>query len=241
PTEFSMIATRERKHGERLAHTKQGRVLPVSAIYGANAAGKSTLIEALATLREIIIGARRPGALLPVFPHLPYGNRKPSKFTLEFIVKETTLIYELEADKQHVIYEALLILKGKQEEYIFERDDNGVSLYGALNDNKLATSYANVIAPNETYLGAIGSAPAINEPLATAAYDWFNRHLIVIYPHSKFVYLPARFDADEVFAAAMNAGLTRADTGISGLALEEMNANALPLEDKQLEQLTADL
>ncbi len=39
PVEFSMVATNERRHGERLARVGRSRVLPVAALYGANAAG----------------------------------------------------------------------------------------------------------------------------------------------------------------------------------------------------------
>ena len=49
PATFSMVATRERQHGERLPRVKkyQMRVLPVAAVYGGNASGKSNLFEAL--------------------------------------------------------------------------------------------------------------------------------------------------------------------------------------------------
>ncbi len=40
---FSMIASKERHHGERIARVDkyQTRILPIAAIYGANASGKS--------------------------------------------------------------------------------------------------------------------------------------------------------------------------------------------------------
>ena len=47
PVDFTMIAGKESRHGETLYLGSKNRVLPVAAIYGANAAGKSTLLDAL--------------------------------------------------------------------------------------------------------------------------------------------------------------------------------------------------
>ena len=40
PVDFTMIAGKETRHGETLYLGSKNRVLPVAAIYGANAAGK---------------------------------------------------------------------------------------------------------------------------------------------------------------------------------------------------------
>ena len=248
--EITMMATRERKHGECLARVGRGRILPVGAIYGANAAGKSTLVEALSALRSIIVGARRPGAALPVIPHLPEGREEPSSFSIEFLVtlggvgktsREAVLVYELAADRRRIHREVLLVRHGSREVFLFERKDNTVEVDSELEENPRIRSHAAVIAPNETLLGAVGSDPLAEQPHVQAAYGWFAKQLNIIYPDSEFVYLPSRFDADDLFAGAMNAGLTRADTGITGLVLEEVKLEALPLEAEQIEHLVDQL
>lgn len=248
--ELSMLATRERKHGERLARTGRTRVLPVCAIYGANASGKSTLINALAALQDIVVGARRPGAGLPVVPNQPQGRDAPSVFSVEILVpveqpghevRETVLIYELHVDRRRVHHEALLVRRGTEDVLLFEREPDEVTLYGSLEEDERVRAHAAVVAANETLLGVAGADLAAKEPYLQAVYGWFTRQLNVIYPSSEFVYLPARFDADELFAKAMNVGLTRADTGIAELALEEMKVGALPLEAEQVDRLVDDL
>lgn len=250
PAEFSMLATRERRYGERLARVKRSRVLPVSAIYGANASGKSTLIEALSALRSIITGARRPGAALPVIPHLPEGREKPSVFSAEFLValgsagkpsREAVLVYELEASRRRIHREALLVRRETREDFLFERHGDTVELDSELDRDQRVHSHAAVIAPNETLLGAVGSDPLAVQPYLQAAYGWFAKQLNIIFPNSEFVYLPERFEADNLFAEAMNSGLTRADTGIAGLVLEEIKLEALPLEADQIEHLVDQL
>ena len=78
PIEFSMVATNERRHGERLARVGRTRILPITAIYGANAAGKSTLTEGLAALQDIITKPRTKGEPLPLIPHKLLGRGKPT-------------------------------------------------------------------------------------------------------------------------------------------------------------------
>ncbi|WP_165218060.1 ATP-binding protein [Schaalia sp. ZJ1691] len=244
--EFSMIATREQRYGDRLTRVGRQRVLPVTAIYGANAAGKSTFVRALAALRDIVVGARRPGATLPAFPHLPDGKTQPSRFEIDFLVevetktsrrREVTLVYEVEFDRRQIRYEALLIRCQKTEDYLFERTGKHVVLDSEFQNNQRVVAHTEVISDNETVLGAVGSDEDGEPSFFTAAYSWFAQQLTVIFPSSEFVHLPALFDADELFAQAMNAGLSRADTGISELVLEEMKVSMLPLEAEQVDEL----
>ncbi|MCI5142953.1 MAG: ATP-binding protein, partial [Candidatus Electrothrix sp. ATG1] len=48
PVTFSMLATEERRHGGRIAKLGkyQTKVLPIAAVYGGNASGKSNLFKA---------------------------------------------------------------------------------------------------------------------------------------------------------------------------------------------------
>ena len=53
---FSMEASRERKHSNQVARLSsmygKRRVLPAAAIFGYNAAGKTSLLEALSFLKD---------------------------------------------------------------------------------------------------------------------------------------------------------------------------------------------
>ena len=63
--EISMLASRERQHGERLFPLKkyQNRLLPIAVLYGGNASGKSNLFEALTFIKSfVLLGTRMPDA-----------------------------------------------------------------------------------------------------------------------------------------------------------------------------------
>ena len=238
PVEFTMVATRERRHGDRLARVGRSRILPVTAIYGANAAGKSTLVDGLEALREIVLESRRAGAMLPLAPHLPEGKDEPTAFAVEIVVSavgtddvaDRVFYYELAADRRRIHRELLAQVKSRAKELLFERE-NDVALYGELDDDARARAHAMVVAPNETLLGALG---AEGDGAVGAVWDWFARRLNIIHPESTYMHLPARINAGSVFSQAMNSGLTRADTGIFEVRFDEMNMKALPVGADQL-------
>lgn len=239
PVEFTMVATRERRHGDRLARVGRSRILPVTAIYGANAAGKSALVDGLEALREIVLESRRAGAMLPLAPHLPEGKDEPTAFAVEIVVSavgtddvaDRVFYYELAADRRRIHRELLAQVKARAEELLFERDEDGVSLYGELDGDERARAHAMVVAPNETLLGALG---AERDGTVGVVWDWFARRLNIIHPESTYMHLLARINAGSVFSQAMNSGLTRADTGIFEVRLEEMKMEALPVGADQL-------
>lgn len=239
PVEFTMVATRERRHGDRLARVGRSRILPVTAIYGANAAGKSALVDGLEALREIVLESRRAGAMLPLAPHLPEGKDEPTAFAVEIVVSavgtddvaDRVFYYELAADRRRVHRELLAQVKARAEELLFERDEDGVSLYGELDGDERARAHAMVVAPNETLLGALG---AERDGTVGVVWGWFARRLNIIHPESTYMHLLARINAGSVFSQAMNSGLTRADTGIFEVRLEEMKMEALPVGADQL-------
>ena len=238
PVEFTMVATRERQHCDHLARVGRSRILPVTAIYGANAAGKSTLVDGLEALREIVLESRRAGAMLPLAPHLPEGKDEPTAFAVEIVVSavgtddvaDRVFYYELAADRRRIHRELLAQVKARAKELLFERE-NDVALYGELDDDARARAHAMVVAPNETLLGALG---AEGDGAVGAVWDWFARRLNIIHPESTYMHLPARINAGSVFSQAMNSGLTRADTGIFEVRFDEMNMKALPVGADQL-------
>ncbi|BDA64168.1 AAA family ATPase [Actinomyces capricornis] len=239
PVEFSMVATRERRHGERLAAMRRSRILPVAAVYGANASGKSTLVDGLEALRNLVLDARPVGGALRMTPHLIKGRQEPTVFTIEFVapdgsIQEHVFLYEVVADRRRIHRESLVLVKSQSEEVVFEREGDEIELYGDLVENRRAQAYRTVVAPNETFLGVLGVDG--DTPVAVAR-RWFEQCLTIIRPGSEYVHLPARLDADEMFAQAMNEGLTRADTGISRLDLEDMRVNALSLKAEQIDAL----
>lgn len=89
------------------------RLLRTAAIYGPNAAGKSNLLEAMATMKSIVVDSASKGQLgekLPVVPFRldPMTDSKPSEFEVIFVAKGVRYQYGFSATKKR-IYEEWLI------------------------------------------------------------------------------------------------------------------------------------
>ena len=65
---FSMVASRERQHGERLPKLGKynTRILPVAAIYGGNASGKTNFFKALNFAKILVVKGTQPDSHLAV-------------------------------------------------------------------------------------------------------------------------------------------------------------------------------
>ncbi len=71
-TEFSMLASKERGHGDRVARVKKYGIgiLPVAVLYGGNASGKSNFFRVLNFAKRFIVRSTRPDGEIPVQPFI---------------------------------------------------------------------------------------------------------------------------------------------------------------------------
>ena len=89
-TSFSMVASRERQHGNRVPKVSKykTKILPIAAIYGGNASGKTNFFRALSFIKGIVVTGIGPDGLIPVEPYRleSASIEEPSWFKLEFLV-----------------------------------------------------------------------------------------------------------------------------------------------------------
>lgn len=101
-------------------------LLSTSAIYGANASGKSNLIQAFSAMCEIVSESAtesKAGDLLPVEPYLFCENSSelPTEFETTFFLDEVKYQYGFSATKHRVLEEWLIAFpKGRAQRW-FER------------------------------------------------------------------------------------------------------------------------
>lgn len=103
------------------------RLLKSSAIYGANASGKSNLFVALKKMTDLVVNSSKESQAeeeIDLIPFMlnPKTKNAPSKFEIEFIYKETQYRYGFEADKKEIKSEWLFSTsKNKKENPLFLR------------------------------------------------------------------------------------------------------------------------
>ncbi|WP_200388080.1 AAA family ATPase [Thiocapsa imhoffii] len=91
PVTFSMVGTAERQHTERVPRVEQYRtkILPIAAIDGGNASGKTTVFQALNVAKRFVTQGVLPDARIPVEPLRldPAMAERPSRFAFELLIR----------------------------------------------------------------------------------------------------------------------------------------------------------
>lgn len=114
-------------HGDRLlAHPfEEGiSILPISAIYGANGAGKSNLVKAVKFAKDLVVEGTRSDRMIPVYP-FKLGNysKQPSNFEFIFVRQGVQYSYGFRLDREQIFEEWLYstFQETKEEVIYFER------------------------------------------------------------------------------------------------------------------------
>lgn len=87
--------------------SKAGRVCPVMALYGANASGKTTILQAVRTVTEVVTNGWSPKSFHPYRMAAPSDDTKTSSFVLYFWKKKTLCRYEIAVTALGIACEAL--------------------------------------------------------------------------------------------------------------------------------------
>lgn len=129
PVELSMIAVDDDRSATRGFDRLGERVLTVAAIYGANASGKSNVLESLAWLAGAVDESLRQWEDL--VPRQPFrfgdGRVSPSTFEVDMMVAGVRYTYALEVDDVSIISESLYSYPERRRRVLFEREGMALS------------------------------------------------------------------------------------------------------------------
>src|SRR5262245_60651897 len=109
------------------AYDKTRPVVPVAAIFGANAAGKSNLLDALAWMQTGVRDSFRawdPGGGVPRRPFRldPAAAGEPSLYATELLIDDVRYMYGFIVDDDAVREEWLYAYPHNRKRVVFERD-----------------------------------------------------------------------------------------------------------------------
>ena len=108
------------------AAAPSGRVLPAAVIYGANASGKSNLIDAISTMRGMVLQSQTHWESDGGVPRHPFrldedSPRSPSRFDIDFLVDGVRHHYGFEASDSAFESEWLYAFPKSHRQTLFER------------------------------------------------------------------------------------------------------------------------
>ena len=149
-------------------------LVPVMAIYGANAAGKSNVIHALLLMREMVCGSyAKPlkGAELPYEPFaFVDGQTEPTTFEIIYYY-ESKYAYGFSFDKDRIISEYLYHWPNGREALVFSREKDEYEFRESIQEQ---LTLAGRTSENRLYLT---SSNEWNCAQTEKAYLWFQKNL----------------------------------------------------------------
>lgn len=149
-------------------------VLPVAAIFGANASGKSNVVHALDFMREAVLESHqrwKPGAGVPRKSFLfdDAGRTRSSTFAVDIAVEGVRYEYGFAVDDHRVTEEWLHSFPEGKPRRLFEREADQPIHFGPSLKGRRAL-VADVVRPNSLFLSA---AAANNHAQLAPLYRWF--------------------------------------------------------------------
>lgn len=150
-------------------------LVPVMAIYGANAAGKSNVIHALLLMREMVCGSyAKPlkGAELPYEPFaFVDGQTEPTTFEIIYYYEGIKYAYGFSFDKDRIISEYLYHWPNGREALVFSREKDEYEFRESIQEQ---LTLAGRTSENRLYLT---SSNEWNCAQTEKAYLWFQKNL----------------------------------------------------------------
>ena len=238
-TEFNTFpSSKSHNHDNHKIICDYATVLRMSAIYGANGAGKSNLIDGIRLLKAMV----STGSMTNFKFHydLPFKFDEdclsnPSELAIEFYQNGKNFYYHIAFDRETVYTEELFLSKKHKDIYIFSRKDSELKinpeyLVKGFNE-QFVEALDRVVRPDMLFLTFIGQYYQDEIPSVTDAYNWFIDKLEVITPTYTVKTVPHIFDTDSDFSGLVNSVMPEFRTGISRLEtkkeiIEEDNIQA---------------
>lgn len=166
---ISFAASKDKSLEHYLLHPDDKKVLlPALALYGANAAGKSNVLHALATMKNMVIGEASKLSKGQKLPWEPFGGtNRPTSFEIVYIYNSVRYAYGFSFDAKKVHSEYLYHWPNGREALIFSRENGKYEFRENIQEQ---ITLSNRTPENKLYLV---SSNDWNLPQTESAYRWF--------------------------------------------------------------------
>lgn len=210
-------------------HSEQP-VVPVTAIYGANASGKSNVISGLEFMRSAVLDSFSKWEIEGV-PRKPFrlnaaGRAQPSVYVAELVVDGVSYTYGFSVDDREVLEEWLYSYPEKRRRTLFSRERGEIRFGSTLGDLKPKLEMLEELTrSNSLFLSA---AARLNLEALTPVYRWFETGLRIrrsgrrstIYVAEAINNFLAKNPENRSRLVSL---LTAADVGITGIRVKHVH------------------
>lgn len=208
------------------------RVLKMVPILGANASGKSNVLEVFPFLRELVLRPKNSKSEPIKYDRFALDAAWKNRDTIietNFICDEKRYYYRLELNNTFVRNEQLRCqpFGAKKDHAVFERTTDESSLVSAIKwGEKYASAEARKLQLNLTHnVTVFGSFQRSNVALAwmKAVVDWFHEYMMPnVSPHTDLTeYTTRKIASADIDKAQVVDLLHKADVGVDGLEIKK--------------------
>jgi hypothetical protein len=205
------------------------QVLPVAAIYGANASGKTAVIKAFQFLVNAVRSSHsewRPDQRIPVEPFAGDDPALPSELSVDFLLAGIRYQYGFAANAQAILREWLYAYPKGKRQLCFRRVEGAPISFGAKMPGENKT-IEGLVRKNSLFLSA---AAQNNHEALSPVYRWFSESASFEIGYTgtadrashSAIFNAVQFCQGETDRATIARLLTRADLGIAGLRVEDL-------------------
>lgn len=240
---FSLVASLDKT--ERDTHTlatgtkTTPTLLRSTVIYGANASGKSNLIQGLQIMRERVLAASATEIQRGPFEVQPFrldanSVNQPTEFEVTFILNRVRYQYGFAATKQRIVSEQLLVHKALKLQHLFKRH------FDTSTDHETYEFSANLRGPKNVWQSATGpnalflsTAVKLGSDAFRPVFDWFANRLVIfneqypLSPHISIQMLNQPEEHDKICRV-----LRAADMSITDIEVNTRKEPDLPADDR---------
>ena len=219
---------RLKSHKHHVYEAPGVNLLKAAAVYGANGAGKSNLVEAFKYLQLAVVSDTFDYPYLGhrLKPELQDG---PMHFELEFLYENQFYAYLLEVDQKGILEECLYKIHppSTRQDILFERtrrSDGKIvlsideSIANTERDRLLVQVYSQeILTSHIPFLRQISERQHFSE--IGDVFNFFTDHLLLVFPNSRLPVLTQLFMDDNHFIRTVNNIFSELDTGVRHLEL----------------------
>lgn len=221
-------SSKSHSHDNHKVVCNHATALRMSAIYGANGAGKSNLLMAMLFLKNFV----EAGSLQDVefnedvtFRFDDKCKELSSGIAVEFYYNGNVFYYHLEFDRQVVYTEELLLCKKTTDVYVFQRHNNDIKINSSLGSHLIDKKFTDVVnrmlRHDMLLLSFFGKYYPGEVTLISDAYAWFVDNIEIVHPEASTRIVPQLMDADELLTCLVNTTMPELKTGIASIMVKK--------------------
>lgn len=244
---ISFVATSDKSNIEELTcQPKENapRLLKMVLIYGANASGKSNLLQAIQALWQMLVTPRL-AENDPIYIHAPFALSKsdPTEFNIVFWIKDRKFTYDITYNNIEILYEHMQYITDKGGFATMYKRENSKIEFGGTTDitAKQKDDLIKETLKNHTVLSTLNKKNIEVPSVVRELYEWIRDNVHELGTYNEGTTIAEQAQSNKSLKNLILTLMRKADINISDFNLVESALSKELIEKINQEDLPAKL